>query len=187
MGEPDKGTSASAHSSGNSGSVTAQRIGSLVTHDPTETEAVACRLGQVLQAGDVVILTGPLGAGKTTFTRGLADGMGIVEPVTSPTYAIAFVHEHLNGGPNLVHVDAYRLSGLDDLETVDLDPLLPRSVTVVEWGAEYASVLTDTWIEIELDRQLREQEDLRTITASVVGSYEPERVAQLRAIFSSTL
>ncbi|MFZ1362871.1 MAG: tRNA (adenosine(37)-N6)-threonylcarbamoyltransferase complex ATPase subunit type 1 TsaE [Candidatus Nanopelagicales bacterium] len=127
-----------------------------------ETEQLGEQFGQTLSPGDLVVLTGPLGSGKTTFTRGLARGVGIVEPVTSPTYAIAFVHEHPGSGPDLVHVDAYRLTGLDDLETIDLEPLLDSSITVMEWGSDFVASLADSWYEIIFDRDL-DDEDARKI------------------------
>lgn len=129
-----------------------------ITHDADQTEQLGEQFGSSLRSGDLVVLTGPLGSGKTTFTRGLARGIGITEPVTSPTYAIAFVHDHPEEGPNLVHVDAYRLIGLDDLETIDLEPMLDSSITVMEWGSDYVASLADSWYEITFDRDLENEE-----------------------------
>ena len=93
------------------------------------------RLATLLRPGDLVLLTGELGAGKTTLTRGLGEGLGVRGAVTSPTFVIARVHPSLGDGPALVHVDAYRLGGgLDEMEDLDLDVSLPESVVVVEWG-----------------------------------------------------
>ena len=84
------------------------------------------------------MLTGELGAGKTTFTQGLGEGLGVRGAVTSPTFVIARVHPSEVGGPALVHVDAYRLGGIDELDDLDLDASLDEAVTVVEWGTGIA-------------------------------------------------
>ena len=94
-----------------------------------DTRAWGERLGAVLRAGDLVVLTGDLGAGKTTLTQGIAEGLGVRGPVTSPTFVIARVHPSLVGGPALVHVDAYRLGGLAELDDLDLDTSLEDSVS----------------------------------------------------------
>lgn len=105
-----------------------------------------------LRAGDLVVLTGGLGAGKTTFTQGLAAGLGVRGPITSPTFVIARVHPSLVDGPALVHVDAYRLGGLDELDDLDLDASLDEAVTVVEWGAGLAEQLADSRLDIVIER-----------------------------------
>ncbi|WP_245190362.1 tRNA (adenosine(37)-N6)-threonylcarbamoyltransferase complex ATPase subunit type 1 TsaE [Leucobacter exalbidus] len=107
------------------------------------------RLGRVLAAGDLLILTGPLGAGKTTLTRGIGEGLGIRGPVQSPTFVIARTHPSLVGGAPLVHVDAYRLSNSDELDDLDLD--FEGSVVVAEWGAGVLDP-DGSWIEIEIHR-----------------------------------
>ncbi|MDQ1249275.1 MAG: tRNA threonylcarbamoyladenosine biosynthesis protein TsaE [Actinomycetota bacterium] len=109
--------------------------------DEAATERVGRALAPLLRAGDVVILDGPLGAGKTTFTRGLGQGLGIRGPVTSPTFVIARVHPSQVGGPDLVHVDAYRLTGPGDFDDLDLEADMAESVTVVEWGRGVAEGL----------------------------------------------
>ena len=98
-------------------------------------------LGRLLCAGDVVLMDGELGAGKTTLVRGIADGLGLDEPVTSPTFVIAREHPPRGERPGLVHVDAYRLSGPDELEDLDLGPAMAVSVTAVEWAADVADDL----------------------------------------------
>ena len=99
-------------------------------------QMVACGrdVASLAQAGDVLILDGPLGAGKTTFTRGLGEGLNVRGPISSPTFVIARVHPSLGTGPPLVHVDAYRVASLQDIDSLDLDESLESSVTVVEWG-----------------------------------------------------
>lgn len=116
-----------------------------------DTRSFGAALGRLLRAGDLVVLTGALGAGKTTLAQGLADGLGVRGPITSPTFVIARVHPSLVGGPALVHVDAYRLGGLDELDALDLDESLDDCVTVVEWGHGLAEGLTDDYLEITLE------------------------------------
>lgn len=111
-------------------------------------------LGRRLGAGDLVILSGELGAGKTTFTQGLAEGLGVRGPITSPTFVIARVHPSLNGGVPLVHVDAYRLGSLAELDDLDLDTAVEDSVTVVEWGEGKAEVLAQAHYTVHLARAL---------------------------------
>ena len=113
-------------------------------------EELGLRIGEQLEAGDLLILTGPLGAGKTTFTRGLAEGLGVRGPVQSPTFVIARTHPSLVGRAPLVHVDAYRLGSAAELDDLDLD--LARSVIVIEWGRGMAEELADSWWDIELER-----------------------------------
>lgn len=112
------------------------------------------RVGRTLVAGDLVVLTGELGAGKTTFTQGLGEGLGVRGAVTSPTFVIARVHPSLVGGPELVHVDAYRLGGVAELDDLDLDTSVESAVTVVEWGAGLAEGLSDSRLEITIERAL---------------------------------
>jgi tRNA threonylcarbamoyladenosine biosynthesis protein TsaE len=112
------------------------------------------RVGARCRAGDVIVLSGPLGAGKTTFTQGVAAGLQVSGEVTSPTFVISRVHRSLIGGPDLVHVDAYRLSGLGELDDLDLDASLGDSVTVVEWGTGLAELLGPRPVRVTIDRDL---------------------------------
>jgi len=107
-------------------------------------------IGRHLRAGDVLILTGPLGAGKTTMTRGIGDALGVRGPVTSPTFVLARTHPSLVAGPPLVHVDAYRLSSALELDDLDID--FAHSVVVVEWGAQMLEGVTDSWLEVVIGR-----------------------------------
>ena len=116
-----------------------------------DTRGFGEALGRQLRAGDLVLLTGGLGAGKTTLTQGLAAGLGVRGPITSPTFVIARIHPSLVGGPALVHVDAYRLGGLAELDDLDLDTSLDESVTVVEWGHGLAEDLSEDRLEILLE------------------------------------
>lgn len=124
-----------------------------------DTLALGARLGESLAAGDVVVLSGPLGAGKTLLTKGIALGMNVSGPVTSPTYVLARVHPARTAGrPALVHVDVYRLLGhpaddlLAELDSLDLDTDLADAVVVVEWGEGLAERLSDSHLDIRLER-----------------------------------
>lgn len=115
-------------------------------------------LGRVLLAGDLVLLTGDLAAGKTTLTQGIGEGLGVRGPITSPTFVIARVHPNLGAGPDLVHVDAYRLGGLAELDDLDLDADLGEVVTVVEWGHGLAEGLAEDRLELVLTRHAGDED-----------------------------
>ncbi|MEU9112090.1 tRNA (adenosine(37)-N6)-threonylcarbamoyltransferase complex ATPase subunit type 1 TsaE [Streptomyces sp. NPDC048483] len=120
---------------------------------PDQMQQLGRRLSSLLRPGDLVLLTGELGAGKTTLTRGLGEGLGVRGAVTSPTFVIARVHPSLSGGPALVHVDAYRLhGGLDAMEDLDLDVSLPESVVVVEWGDGKVEDLSEDRLHVVIGR-----------------------------------
>jgi len=117
---------------------------------PDDMHALGQRLGAQLRAGDLLVLTGPLGAGKTTLTRGIGEGLQVRGPVTSPTFVLARTHPSLVDGPPLVHVDAYRLASAVELDDLDID--FARSVVVVEWGAGMLDGITDTWLDVTIAR-----------------------------------
>lgn len=122
-----------------------------------ETQALGAALGGVLGAGDLVVLTGELGAGKTTFTQGLGEGLGVRPGIISPTFVLVRIHPNLihgprPGGPDLVHVDAYRLSGHGEISDLDLENWADTAVTVVEWGRGLVEDLSDSRLDIELRR-----------------------------------
>lgn len=133
---------------------------------PEDTRALGQRLGGVLRAGDLLILSGDLGAGKTTLTQGLGEALGVRGQVSSPTFVIARVHPSTGTGPDLVHVDAYRLHGSAELDDLDLDTDLDEAVTVVEWGSGLAETLAADRLELRLDRAA---DDVRTATLTPVG------------------
>jgi tRNA threonylcarbamoyladenosine biosynthesis protein TsaE len=110
-------------------------------------------LADVLRAGDLVVLTGDLGAGKTTFTQGVGARLRVRGDITSPTFVIARVHPSLVEGPALVHVDAYRLETLTEVDDLDLDASLADSVTVVEWGEGLVEGLAADRLEVRLERR----------------------------------
>lgn len=115
-------------------------------------QAVGARLAGVLRAGDLVLLTGELGAGKTTLAQGIGAGLGVRGPITSPTFVIAREHSSLRQGPALVHADAYRLGGVAELDDLDLDTAATDAVTVVEWGAGVAEGLSTDRLEVSITR-----------------------------------
>ena len=120
-----------------------------------------------LAPGDLIVLTGSLGAGKTTFTQGLGAGLGVRGAVTSPTFVIARVHPSEVGGPALVHVDAYRLGGSAELDDLDLDTSLDQAVTAVEWGEGLAEGLSESRLEINIVRG--EDDEHRRVEITPVG------------------
>lgn len=122
-----------------------------IVPDADAMEELGRELGRQLRAGDLVVLTGPLGAGKTTLTRGIGDGLGVRGPVQSPTFVLARTHPSLVGGAPLVHVDAYRLSGAAELEDLDLD--FDHAAVVVEWGAGLLDGVSDSWLEVVIARR----------------------------------
>ncbi|WP_033261439.1 tRNA (adenosine(37)-N6)-threonylcarbamoyltransferase complex ATPase subunit type 1 TsaE [Amycolatopsis vancoresmycina] len=142
---------------------------SFVFPTPEETMDFGRALGRALRAGDLVLLAGPLGAGKTTLTRGIADGLGVGGRVSSPTFVLARVHPAGTSGVPLVHVDAYRLGGdLSQLDDLDLDTDLERSAIVVEWGEGSAERLSSDYLVVRLDRR---EDDVREITLEPHGTW----------------
>ncbi|AZG44950.1 tRNA (adenosine(37)-N6)-threonylcarbamoyltransferase complex ATPase subunit type 1 TsaE [Gordonia insulae] len=128
--------------------------GSRTLPEVADTEALGSELAATLRAGDLVILDGPLGAGKTAMARGLAAGLGVVGRVSSPTFIIAREHRPGRpGSPGMIHVDAYRLGGLDELDALDLDTDLTSSVVVVEWGEGVAEHLAERYLRVRLGRE----------------------------------
>ncbi|MER7990462.1 tRNA (adenosine(37)-N6)-threonylcarbamoyltransferase complex ATPase subunit type 1 TsaE [Streptomyces noursei] len=151
---------------------------------PDQMQELGRRLAPLLRPGDLVLLTGELGAGKTTLTRGLGEALGVRGAVTSPTFVIARVHPSLTGGPALVHVDAYRLDGgLDEMEDLDLDVSLPESVVVVEWGDGKVEELSEDRLHVVIGRAVggdapggpaghpeEDVDDVREVTVTGLGA-----------------
>lgn len=136
-----------------------------------DTEDFGRRLGKLVRGGDLLLLAGPLGAGKTALVRGLADGLGVTGRVSSPTFVIARVHEPAEGGRgiSLVHVDAYRLGGdLEELDDLDLDTDLVDAVVAVEWGEGVAERLSDDHLLIRLERR---EDDVRLAHLHARGTW----------------
>ncbi len=125
----------------------------VVRSAPTADDMVALgrALASLVRAGDLVMLTGPLGAGKTTLTQGIGAGLGVRGAVTSPTFVLARVHPAEGEGPDLVHVDAYRIGTALELDDLDLDTSVDEAVTVVEWGEGKAEGLASSRLEVSID------------------------------------
>lgn len=160
----------------------------LTVETPDRMRELGTRLAKLLRPGDLVLLTGELGAGKTTLARGIGEGLGVRGAVTSPTFVIARVHPSLTGGPGLVHVDAYRLGGgLEEMDDLDLDVSLPESVVLVEWGEGKVEELSEDRLHVRIERSLgtgpgggtaggavpgaggAEADDVRQVTVTGVG------------------
>jgi tRNA threonylcarbamoyladenosine biosynthesis protein TsaE len=137
-----------------------------------DTQAFGRELATLLRPGDLVVLAGPLGAGKTALTQGIGAGLGVRGPVTSPTFVLARVHR--GGRVPLVHVDAYRLAGMADVDDLDLDATTEEAVTVVEWGHGLVEQLADEHLVVELDRR---DDDVRTARLVPVGPGWEQRLA----------
>jgi tRNA threonylcarbamoyladenosine biosynthesis protein TsaE len=118
-------------------------------------------IAEQCKAGDLLILDGPLGAGKTTLVQGIGAGLNVRGPITSPTFVVSRIHPSLNNGPNLIHVDAYRLGSLAEIDDLDLDSAIPDAVTVVEWGRERVEGLAQEPLIIRITRD--DDTDVRTL------------------------
>ncbi|WP_327637803.1 tRNA (adenosine(37)-N6)-threonylcarbamoyltransferase complex ATPase subunit type 1 TsaE [Kribbella sp. NBC_00482] len=134
-----------------------------------EMQAIGEELAGQLRAGDVLVLSGDLGAGKTTFTQGLGVGLKVRGAITSPTFVISRVHPSLAGGPALVHVDAYRIGGFAELDDLDLDASLEDAVTVVEWGHGLAEALAPDRLDIVVTRGDDDTDETRSLRITPVG------------------
>ena len=117
---------------------------------------LGAQIGAQLKSGDVIVLTGELGAGKTVLTQGIGSALGI-ENITSPTFVISRIHK---GKPNFIHIDAYRLldSGINSFADLDFESYLPNSVFVIEWGKDFVSQLTDQYLDIQISNSEKENE-----------------------------
>ena len=128
--------------------------------DPEQMNELGIKIAAELQAGDLVLLNGPLGAGKTTLTRGIGEGLGAQGTIQSPTFVLARTHKTTRG-PKLVHVDAYRLGSAMELD--DLDINFPQSIVVVEWARDYVDGIADSWLAVEIDRSSEDEQRLVSI------------------------
>jgi tRNA threonylcarbamoyladenosine biosynthesis protein TsaE len=141
---------------------------SLAVSTPEAMQELGERLAAILRAGDLVVLTGPLGAGKTTLAQGIGRGLGVTGAVVSPTFVIARVHQ--GGRVPLVHVDAYRLSSIEEVDDLDLDASLEESVTLVEWGEGLVEGLAGGRLQVEIARTNDDTDETRTVEVSGVGA-----------------
>ena len=135
------------------------------------------RIAAIVRPGDVLVATGDLGAGKTTLTQGIGEGLDVEGPVISPTFVISRVHPSRSGGPALVHVDAYRLGAAAELADIDLDESLADAVTLVEWGSGLAEWLAEDRLDIDIVRALHSDE--RTVYITGIG---PRWVGELDSL-----
>jgi tRNA threonylcarbamoyl adenosine modification protein YjeE len=125
------------------------------------------RLGAQLREGDLVVLTGPLGAGKTTLTRGVGEALDCIGTVSSPTFVIARTHKRSGSEVPLVHVDAYRLGSPDELDDLDID--FAHSISLIEWGRGFTDGLSDSWLDIEIERDHTGETETRVVTITGNG------------------
>ncbi len=157
----------------------------VATGNADETRALGARLTRLLRAGDLVMLSGGLGAGKTTLAQGIGAALEVRGRVSSPTFIIARVHPALSDGPDLIHVDAYRITSLEEIDALDLDSSLDRAVTLVEWGEEKVEALSPNRLEIQVlrphgaIRAEHPQDDVPAGVEHAAGSVTGEPVVDL--------
>lgn len=134
-----------------------------------DMQRLGVELADRLDAGDLIIASGQLGAGKTTLAQGLGAGLGSDGVIISPTFVISRVHRSRTGRPTLVHVDAYRLGSVAEIDDLDLDATAPESITLVEWGSGLAEELADHRLEIDIRRSADVDDETRTVLITAVG------------------
>jgi tRNA threonylcarbamoyl adenosine modification protein YjeE len=132
--------------------------------DPDHMNLLGLAIAKVLRAGDLLLLNGPLGAGKTTLTRGIGEGLGAQGTVQSPTFVLARTHR-TESGPKLVHVDAYRLNSAVELDDLDID--FANSIVVVEWARDYIDGIAEHWLQVDINRE--SQDETREVTINGIG------------------
>lgn len=146
----------------------AEVLANLIIETPEEMHDLGLKLARAFKAGDLILLTGPLGAGKTTLTRGIGEALGAIGNVSSPTFVLARTHSCGAGKPELVHVDAYRLTSAAELDDLDID--FGNSITVVEWGRGLTDGITEDWLELEIERDHTGASETRKVTITGTGS-----------------
>ena len=140
-------------------------LANLSVPNATAMHSLGQALAQLLRAGDLVVLVGPLGAGKTTLSRGIGQGLNVVGTVSSPTFVIARTHKRTDGGPELVHVDAYRLGSPQELDDLDID--FANSIVLVEWGRGLTQDISESWLDVEIERDHTGASETRSV--AVIG------------------
>jgi len=147
-----------------------------------QMRALGGRLAVLLQAGDLVVLSGPLGAGKTTLAQGIGAGLGVRGRVTSPTFVIARLHPSLGTGPDLVHADAYRLGSRAEVDDLDLDADLATSVTVVEWGEGLVEDLAPSFLSVDIrpDGEMAGAQETAQTSGDAVADLDVPRAVRVQ-------
>jgi tRNA threonylcarbamoyl adenosine modification protein YjeE len=128
--------------------------------NPDQMHELGMAIAKVLRAGDLLLLNGPLGAGKTTLTRGIGEGLGASGTVQSPTFVLARTHRTA-AGPKLVHVDAYRLTSAVELDDLDID--FANSIVVVEWARDYVDGIAEHWLQVDINREAEDESRMVSI------------------------
>ncbi|MFM6980588.1 MAG: tRNA (adenosine(37)-N6)-threonylcarbamoyltransferase complex ATPase subunit type 1 TsaE [Micrococcales bacterium] len=147
--------------------MTQRTVAELKIETPEAMHELGLQLASKLTPGDLVLLTGPLGAGKTTLTRGIGEGLKAIGNVSSPTFVIARTHKTEDPNLDLVHVDAYRLGSPAEFDDIEID--WQRSIVLVEWGRGFTDGLTDSWLDIEIERSHDAESDERKVTVKSFG------------------
>ena len=135
--------------------------------DADQMHELGVKISQQFRAGDLVVLVGPLGAGKTTLTRGIGEGLRAIGNVSSPTFVIARTHKREGTDVPMVHVDAYRLGGSAELDDLDID--FENSIVLVEWGRGLLEGISDDWLEIEIERDHTGESEIRELRIIAFG------------------
>ena len=135
--------------------------------DADQMHELGVKISQQFRAGDLVVLVGPLGAGKTTLTRGIGEGLRAIGNVSSPTFVIARTHKREGTDVPMVHVDAYRLGGAAELDDLDID--FENSIVLVEWGRGLLEGISDNWLEIEIERDHTGESEIRELRIIAFG------------------
>ena len=135
--------------------------------DADQMHELGVQISKQFRAGDLVVLVGPLGAGKTTLTRGIGEGLGAIGNVSSPTFVIARTHKREGTDVPMVHVDAYRLGGAAELDDLDID--FENSIVLVEWGRGLLEGISDNWLEIEIERDHTGESEIRELRILAFG------------------
>lgn len=135
--------------------------------DSDQMHELGNRISKQFRAGDLIVLVGPLGAGKTTLTRGIGEGLRAIGNVSSPTFVIARTHKCEGTDVPMVHVDAYRLGSAAELDDLDID--FENSIVLVEWGKGLLEGISDDWLEIEIARDHTGESELRDLKITGFG------------------
>ena len=135
--------------------------------DADQMHELGVQISQQFRAGDLVVLVGPLGAGKTTLTRGIGEGLRAIGNVSSPTFVIARTHKREGTDVPMVHVDAYRLGGAAELDDLDID--FENSIVLLEWGRGLLEGISDDWLEIEIERDHTGESEIRELRIIAFG------------------